>query len=54
AHRVATLMQGEGGARTFDALFAQLDALGEQADERAGAILEAIYDYAEAIAPDMG
>ncbi|MBN9331259.1 MAG: exodeoxyribonuclease I [Comamonas sp. SCN 67-35] len=54
AHRVATLMEGEGGARTFDALFAQLDALGEQADERAGAILEAIYDYAEAIAPDMG
>jgi len=54
AHRVATLMEGEGGARTFDALFAQLDALGEQADERAGAILEAIYDYAEAIAPDVG
>jgi len=54
AHRVATLMEGEGGARTFDALFAQLDALGEQADERAGAILEAIYDYAEAIAPGMG
>lgn len=54
AHRVAVLMEGEGGARTFDALFAQLDALGEQADERGGAILEAIYDWAEGIAPDMG
>lgn len=54
AHRVAVLMEGEGGARTFDALFAQLDALGEQADERASAILEAIYDWAEGIAPDMG
>ena len=54
AHRVAALVEGEGGARTFDALFAQLDALGGDADERAQAILGAIYDYAEGIAPDMG
>lgn len=53
AHRIAALMQGEGGVRTFDALFAQLDTLGEQADERGQAILEAIYDWAERIAPDM-
>ncbi|QEA13596.1 exodeoxyribonuclease I [Comamonas flocculans] len=52
-HRIATLVDGEGGARTFDALFAQLDALGEQADERGQALLEAIYDWAEAIAPDV-
>ena len=52
-HRIAALMEGEGGARTFDALFAQLDALGEQADERGQAILEAIYDWAEGIAPEL-
>ncbi|MCZ2420260.1 MAG: exodeoxyribonuclease I [Burkholderiales bacterium] len=52
-HRIATLMEGEGGARTFDALFAQLDTLSEQADERGQALLEAIYDWAEAIAPDV-
>ncbi len=52
-HRLAALMEGEGGARTFDALFAQLDTLGEHADERGQAILEAIYDWAEGIAPEL-
>lgn len=51
-HRVARLIEGEGGARSFDALFAQLDALGASADERGEAILGALYDYAESIAPD--
>jgi exodeoxyribonuclease-1 len=56
-HRAAVLMEGEGGGLTFDALFERLDTLGEQADERANerdqAILGAIYDYAESIAPGM-
>ena len=53
AHRIAVLTQGEGGVRTFDALFEQLDALGADADERGQAILEAVYDYAEGIAPEL-
>ncbi|MHA7601788.1 exodeoxyribonuclease I [Alicycliphilus sp. T452] len=54
AHRVAMLVEGEGGGLTFDALFERLDALGEQADdERTEAILGAVYDYAESIAPGM-
>jgi exodeoxyribonuclease-1 len=53
AHRAARLMEGEGGALSFDALFAQLDELGAQADERGEAILGALYDYAESIAPSL-
>jgi len=52
-HRAAVLLEGQGGGLTFDALFGQLDTLAEQADERAQSILEAIYDYAESIAPEM-
>ncbi|CAM3362700.1 exodeoxyribonuclease I [Paracidovorax anthurii] len=51
ALRVARLVEGEGGGLTFDALFARLDTLGEAADERGEAILGALYDYAESIAP---
>ncbi len=53
AHRQAVLMEGAGGARTFEALFAQLDQLGAEADERGQAILEAVYDWAEGIAPEL-
>ncbi|WP_411882323.1 exodeoxyribonuclease I [Polaromonas sp. YR568] len=53
AHRVAWLLEGEGGARNVDALFARIDTLSETADERGEAILGALYDYAEAIAPDL-
>ena len=53
AHRVARLLKGEGGARSVDALFTQIDALAETADERGEAILGALYDYAEAIAPEV-
>ncbi|MFS2036393.1 exodeoxyribonuclease I [Polaromonas sp. CT11-55] len=53
AHRVAWLLEGEGGARNVDALFARIDVLSETADERGEAILGALYDYAEAIAPDL-
>ena len=53
-HRVATLFDGEGGARTIEALFAEIDALSETADERGEAVLGALYDYAEMIAPERG
>ncbi|MFC5523486.1 exodeoxyribonuclease I [Polaromonas jejuensis] len=51
AHRAARLLEGEGGARNVDALFAEIDALQQSADERAEAILGALYDYAELITP---
>lgn len=53
AHRAARLLEGGGGARGVDALFAQIDLLSETADERGEAILGALYDYAEAIAPEV-
>ncbi|MBV2217204.1 MAG: exodeoxyribonuclease I [Diaphorobacter sp.] len=54
SHRVAMLVEGEGGGLTFDALFERLDTLGAEADdERTEAILSAVYDYAESIAPGM-
>jgi exodeoxyribonuclease-1 len=52
AHRAARLLEGEGGARNVDALFAEIDTLSENTDERGEAILGALYDYAEAIAPE--
>ncbi|MBC7548763.1 MAG: exodeoxyribonuclease I [Polaromonas sp.] len=54
AHRAARLLDGEGGARNVDALLAEIDTLSEAADERGEAILSALYDYAEAIAPEVG
>ena len=53
AHRAARLLEGEGGARNVDQLFAEIDTLAESADERAEAILGALYDYAEAITPTV-
>jgi len=53
AHRAARLFEGTGGARTIDQLFQEIDALSETADERAEAILGALYDYAEMIAPEL-
>jgi len=53
AHRVARLLEGEGGARNVDQFFAQIDALAETADARAEDILGALYEYAEAIAPSV-
>ncbi len=51
AHRAARLFEGASGARTVDQLFMEIDALSENADERAEEILGALYDYAETIAP---
>ena len=53
AHRAARLLEGEGGAFNVDRYFAQIDALSETADERGEHILGALYDYAEAIAPEV-
>ncbi|MCZ2405944.1 MAG: exodeoxyribonuclease I, partial [Burkholderiales bacterium] len=52
AHRAARLFDGQAGARTVDQLFAAIDQLSETADERAEAILGALYDWAETIAPE--
>ena len=49
---VAALLEGEGGARTVEQMFAQIDALSESVDERGEEILGALYDYAEGIVPD--
>lgn len=51
-HRSARLHQGAGGALTLQTYFDRLDALNETADERGQAILEALYDFAEQIAPE--
>jgi exodeoxyribonuclease-1 len=51
AHRAARLFDGEGGAKTIDAMFTEIDQLSETADERGEQILGALYDYAEMIAP---
>lgn len=53
AHRAARLLEGVGGVRNVDALFSAIDALSETADARGEAILGALYDYAEAIAPEI-
>ena len=53
AHRAACLFDGEGGARTVEQLFTEIDELSETADDdRAQDVLGALYDYAEHIAPE--
>ncbi|MDT7835640.1 exodeoxyribonuclease I [Aquabacterium sp. OR-4] len=56
AHCSARLHEGLGGVLTVADFMARIDTLGEQAgeDERAQDILGALYDWAEAIAPEMG
>jgi exodeoxyribonuclease-1 len=51
AHRSSRLLEGAGGALTIEAFFERIDQLSEAADERGEAILGALYDYAEQIAP---
>lgn len=50
-HRSARLHQGAGGSTTLAAFFERIDELAESADDRQQALLEALYDYAEGIAP---
>ena len=53
AHRAACLFDGQGGARTVEQLFTEIDTLSQTADdERTQEILGALYDYAEHIAPE--
>jgi exodeoxyribonuclease-1 len=53
AHRAAQLHEGAGGGLTLAAYFERIDMLSEGADERGEAILGALYDYAEMIAPQL-
>jgi exodeoxyribonuclease-1 len=56
-HRTARLHEGAGGAMTLATYFERIDALAEAAverdDERAQALLEALVDHGEAIAPEL-
>ena len=55
AHRMARLLDGEGGARNLDALFAEIDMQAESergSSEEGQALLGALHDYAEMIAPE--
>lgn len=52
AHCAARLHEGADGALSLQAFGERIDALSETADERGQAILEALYDYAEQIAPE--
>lgn len=51
-HRAACLIEGRGGARTAEQMFAMIDALSETADERGEEILGDLYDYADAMLPE--
>jgi exodeoxyribonuclease-1 len=51
-HCQARLHGGEGSAQTLAQFFERIDILSETADERGEAILAALYDHAEAIAPE--
>jgi len=51
AHRAERLFAGADGARTIAQLFDAIDQLSETANDRDEAILGALYDYAESIAP---
>ncbi|MBP9906560.1 MAG: exodeoxyribonuclease I [Rhodoferax sp.] len=53
SHRAARLIDGTAGALTITALFDALDKLAESTDERGEAILGALYDYADMIAPQI-
>jgi exodeoxyribonuclease I len=52
AHCARRLHEGEGGNQTLEAFLAQIDALGDTADERGQQILGALVDYATTIAPE--
>jgi len=52
AHRVARLLEGEGGVPNVESYFETIDALSETVDERGEDVLGALYEYAEAITPE--
>lgn len=49
--RAVALHQGVGGGFTLATFFESIDTLSESADERGQAVLSALYDWAEQIAP---
>jgi exodeoxyribonuclease-1 len=51
-HRRSRLFDGAAGFTTLAAFFERIDTLNVDADERAGDILSALYDWAEQIAPE--
>jgi len=51
-HCAARLHEGAGGATTLQQFFQAIDDLAESADDRQQALLEALYDYGEAVAPE--
>ena len=51
-YRAARLLEGEGGHKPVEAYFEEIDRLSETADERGEAILGALYDWAELVAPE--
>jgi len=51
--RAAFLVEGQGGTRTAEQMFAQIDDLSESASEQGEEILGMLYDYAESIVPEM-
>ena len=52
-HCSERLHEGVGGGQTLAQFFERIDALNETAVERGQAILGALYDYAEQIAPEV-
>ncbi|MDR0478925.1 MAG: exodeoxyribonuclease I [Burkholderiaceae bacterium] len=53
AHRRARLIDGAGGALTLSAYFDRIDQLAETTEDQGGQeILEALYDWAEQLAPE--
>jgi exodeoxyribonuclease-1 len=54
AHCSERLHEGVGGGLTLQAYLERIDELAEHADERGQAILEALVDHAESIAPERG
>ena len=50
-HRAERLFEGSG--RTLESYMSEIDTLSETADERGEEILGALYDWAEAIAPEI-
>ena len=55
AHRATRLLEGEGGARNLDALFAEIDMQAESergSSEEGQALLGTLHDYAEMITPE--
>jgi exodeoxyribonuclease-1 len=51
-HRTTQLYEGGGGRMTIDQFFEEVDKLAETADERGEAILGALVDYVESMAPE--